>query len=118
GFMLLARRNPADNDEALAHYLAALDIAPDDAAAMSNAGVLLLRKGDFEAAATYLRQAVGRRPGGAPMWYNLGLACPAANHPADKPSGRVSVEAQAPFPSSPTRPPSLGCLTISGGRDR
>jgi serine/threonine-protein kinase len=74
--LLCAERSRARNatDDAVRHFSAAVALRPDLAHVHHGLGEALLEKGDFEAAASSLREALRREPGFAAARNDLGVA--------------------------------------------
>jgi tetratricopeptide (TPR) repeat protein len=78
GFVMLLGEDPAEADEAIAHYRASLKLFPEDGGALSNLGLLLTRQHRPAEAVEVFRTATMLRPRDAPIHYNLGNALVAA----------------------------------------
>ncbi len=78
GFVMLLGENPAEADQAIAHYRASLQLYPEDGGALSNLGLLLTRQHRAAEAVDVFRTATMVRPREAPIHYNLGNALVAA----------------------------------------
>jgi tetratricopeptide (TPR) repeat protein len=78
GFVMLLGEDPAEADDAIAHYRASLRLHPDDGGALSNLGLLLTRQHRPGEAVEIFQRATILRPREAPIHYNLGNALVAA----------------------------------------
>lgn len=103
-----------DRPSALLQYLAALEIAPDNAEGLFELGSLLAGMGRFEGAAAALERAVALAPDNPQVRHNHGLAL---SKLGSTPKARIELsEAVRLAPLEPTFLRSLALFDLSTGR--
>jgi tetratricopeptide (TPR) repeat protein len=94
---------PADLAGAEGAYWAALAARPDSVVALTNLGLLLLKREDFPGAEKAFREAIRLQPGSAKAYYNLGNVLRAQNKPVEAVQAyRRATQLRPDFPEAYT----------------